>query len=155
MFCRNLFSAIMSTTIFSLICALIFLLLDGVDVSLTEAAVGAGISTILFLSCLRHMDFITKKNTKPLLSNLILFLFLAISLSYIISDLPEFGESKANNSYVTNYYLENTKQEIGIPNVVTSVLASYRGFDTLGEVVVIFIAGISVIGILREENKEQ
>jgi len=87
----------MSTTIFSLICALIFLLLDGVDVSLTEAAVGAGISTILFLSCLRHMDFITKKNTKPLLSNLILFLFLAISLSYIISDLPEFGESKANN----------------------------------------------------------
>ena len=86
---------------------------------------------------------------------LILFLFLTISLSYIISDLPEFGESKASDSYVTNYYLENTNQEIGIPNVVTSVLASYRGFDTLGEVVVIFIAGISVIGILREENKEQ
>lgn len=154
MLSRNLFSAVMSTTIFSLICALVFLLLDGVDVSLTEAAVGAGISTILFLSCLRHMDFITKKNTKPIFLHLTLFLFLVITLSYIISDLPEFGKAQANNSYVTNYYLKNTDREIGIPNVVTSVLASYRGFDTLGEVVVIFIAGISVIGILREEYKE-
>ena len=145
----------MSTTIFSLICALVFLVLDGVDVSLTEAAVGAGISTILFLSCLKHMDFIIKKNTKPLFLNLILFLVLVVSLSYIISDLPKFGEAKASvDSYVTNYYIKNTDKEIGIPNVVTSVLASYRGFDTLGEVVVIFIAGISVIGILREEYKE-
>ena len=77
-------------------------------------------------------------------------------MSYIISDLPKFGEAKAStDSYVTDYYLKNTDQEIGIPNVVTSVLASYRGFDTLGEVVVIFIAGISVIGILRKEYKEQ
>ena len=59
---RNLFSAIMSTTIFSLICALIFLILDGVDVSLTEAAVGAGISTILFLSTLKHTDLKIKKS---------------------------------------------------------------------------------------------
>ena len=156
MFSRNLFAAIMSMTIFSMICALVFLLLDGVDVSLTEAAVGAGISTILFLSSLKHMDFIIKKNTKPFLFSLVLFLVLTASLSYIISDLPKFGEAKAStDSYVTDYYLKNTDQEIGIPNVVTSVLASYRGVDTLGEVVVIFIAGISVIGILRKEYKEQ
>jgi len=36
---------------------------------------------------------------------------------------------------------------------VTSILAGYRAFDTLGEVLVIFIAGISVLGILREEKK--
>ena len=101
------------------------------------------------------LQYIIKKNTKPLFLNLILFLVLVVSLSYIISDLPKFGEAKASvDSYVTNYYIKNTDKEIGIPNVVTSVLASYRGFDTLGEVVVIFIAGISVIGILREEYKE-
>ena len=36
----------------------------------------------------------------------------------------------------------------GIPNVVTSVLASYRGYDTLGEVTVIFTAGIAVLLLL-------
>ncbi|NBP72957.1 MAG: cation:proton antiporter, partial [Alphaproteobacteria bacterium] len=46
------------------------------------------------------------------------------------------------------YYLENTKKHTGIPNVVTAVLASYRGYDTLGEVVVIFTAGIGVILLL-------
>ena len=49
---------------------------------------------------------------------------------------------------VAPYYLENTKKHAGIPNVVTAVLASYRGYDTLGEVVVIFTAGIGVILLL-------
>ena len=64
MLTRDLFSAIMATTVFSLICALIFLLLDGIDVSLTEAAVGAGISTILFLSTLKHTNVEIKASRK-------------------------------------------------------------------------------------------
>ena len=139
----------MSTTIFSLICALIFLILDGVDVSLTEAAVGAGISTILFLST----DVKIKKSNKKISPLIGLFLLLLLSLSYIVSDLPEYGKVKVSSeSYVTKYYISNSKTEMGITNVVTSVLAGYRGFDTLGEVVVIFIAGISVLGILRKRS---
>ena len=150
---RNLFSAIMSTTIFSLICALIFLILDGVDVSLTEAAVGAGISTILFLSTLKHTDIKIKNCNKTVSPLIVLFLLLLLSLSYMVSDLPEYGKIKVSSeSYVTKYYISNSKTEMGITNVVTSVLAGYRGFDTLGEVVVIFIAGISVLGILRKRG---
>ena len=52
------------------------------------------------------------------------------------------------NRHVATYYLENTKKDTGIPNVVTAVLASYRGYDTLGEVTVIFTAGIGVILLL-------
>jgi len=152
---RNLFSAIIATTIFSLICALSFLVLDGVDVSLTEAAVGAGISTILFLSSIKNMDAIIKNTTKPSLAFIIIFALLLAMISYVIMDLPEFGLADASlNSFVTNYYLENSYREIGIPNTVTSILASYRGFDTLGEIVVIFIAGISVIGILRHDKEK-
>ena len=161
---RNLFSAIMSPTIFSLICALIFLILDGVDVSLTEAAVGAGISTILFLSTLKHTDINPrghaiecrikiKKRNKAISPLIGLFLLLLLSLSYMVSDLPEYGKIKVSSeSYVTKYYIANSKTEMGITNVVTSVLAGYRSFDTLGEVVVIFIAGISVLGILRKRS---
>jgi multicomponent Na+:H+ antiporter subunit B len=71
----------------------------------------------------------------------------------MVSDLPEYGKIKVSSeSYVTKYYIANSKTEMGITNVVTSVLAGYRSFDTLGEVVVIFIAGISVLGILRKRS---
>ena len=153
MFVKNLFSAIMATTIFSLISALIFLLLDGVDVSLTEAAVGAGISTILFLSTLKHTDVMVKKSRAPSFPLIVLFLLLLGLLSFAVSDLPEFGKfNQTSNSQVSEYYINKSKTEMGVPNVVTSILAGYRGFDTLGEVVVIFIAGISVLGILRKRK---
>ena len=154
MLTRDLFSAIMATTVFSLICALIFLLLDGIDVSLTEAAVGAGISTILFLSTLKHTNVEIKASRKSSIPLVVLFLLTLSLLIYAISDLPDFGKSiVTTNSEVTRHYINESKNEMGIPNMVTSILAGYRGFDTLGEVVVIFIAGISVLGILRE-NKE-
>ena len=153
MLTRDLFSAIMATTVFSLICALIFLLLDGIDVSLTEAAVGAGISTILFLSTLKHTNVEIKASRKSSIPLVVLFLLTLSLLIYAISDLPDFGKSiVTTNSEVTRHYINESKNEMGIPNMVTSILAGYRGFDTLGEVVVIFIAGISVLGILREKK---
>ena len=156
MLTRDLFSAIMGTTVFSLICALIFLLLDGIDVSLTEAAVGAGISTILFLSTLKHTNVEIKASRKSSIPLVVLFLLTLSLLIYAISDLPDFGKSiVTTNSEVTRHYINESKNEMGIPNMVTSILAGYRGFDTLGEVVVIFIAGISVLGILREKKENK
>jgi multicomponent Na+:H+ antiporter subunit B len=52
-------------------------------------------------------------------------------------------------------YLEESGAEIGLPNVVTSVLASYRGYDTLGETTVIFTAGIGVLLLLGGRRKEK
>ena len=156
MLTRDLFSAIMATTVFSLICALIFLLLDGIDVSLTEAAVGAGISTILFLSTLKHTNVEIKASKKSSIPLVVLFLLTLSLLIYATSDLPDFGKSiVTTNSEVTKHYINESKNEMGIPNMVTSILAGYRGFDTLGEVVVIFIAGISVLGILREKKENK
>ena len=146
----------MATMVFSLICALIFLLLDGIDVSLTEAAVGAGISTILFLSTLKHTNVEIKASRKSSIPLVVLFLLTLSLLIYAISDLPDFGKSiVTTNSEVTRHYINESKNEMGIPNMVTSILAGYRGFDTLGEVVVIFIAGISVLGILREKKENK
>ena len=64
-------------------------------------------------------------------------------------DMPYFGDPLAPvHVHVAPRYLEGTLSEIGIPNAVTSVLASYRGYDTLGEVFVIFTAGIGAIVLL-------
>lgn len=136
-----------------MICALVFLLLDGVDVSLTEAAVGAGISTILFLSTLKYTNILIKPSKHAPIPLIVLFLSIVFMLSVMTSDLPNIGKSyTTSNSKLTQYYITRSKNDTGIPNIVTSILASYRGFDTLGEVIVIFIAGISVIGILRNKK---
>ena len=136
-----------------MVCATIFFISDAVDVALTEAAVGAGISTLLFIKVLDNIDDTLPKNTGRDLSSFILFFLLSIILISFSLNFPEFGlSSTTSDAPSTQYYLNQSQIDIGIPNVVTSILAGYRAFDTLGEVLVIFIAGISVLGILREEK---
>ena len=71
------------------------------------------------------------------------------ALVYATIDMPAFGDPSAPaNSYVGQAYVDETPNDIAVPNIVTAVLASYRGFDTLGETVVIFTAGVAVILLL-------
>ena len=84
----------------------------------------------------------------PLLP-LIVVLVTGAALIYGTADMPALGDPQAPvQKHVAPRYLEKTIEEIGIPNVVTAVLASYRGYDTLGETTVIFTAGIGVIMLL-------
>jgi multicomponent Na+:H+ antiporter subunit B len=57
------------------------------------------------------------------------------------------------HQHVANHYIAHGQAETGVPNLVTAVLASYRGFDTLGEVVVIFTAGIGVMLLLGRTRR--
>lgn len=78
-----------------------------------------------------------------------LLIGLAILFIFAESDLPHRGDPKAPaNVHVSPDYLVNTEEEIGIPNVVTAVLADYRSYDTLGETVVILTAGVAMMLIL-------
>jgi multicomponent Na+:H+ antiporter subunit B len=66
-------------------------------------------------------------------------------------DFPDFGapDSPASAGKLSSHYIENTVHETKVPNMVTAVLADYRGFDTMFETVVIFVAGIGIIAVLR------
>ena len=146
---RNILSVIMLGGIYSLISATLFVVLDAVDVAFTEAAVGAGISMVLFLSALgvtgKHQT-LTRKNH---LVALFVVLVMGAGLIYSTTDMPAFGDPDAPvHTHVAPRYIEQSGEEIGIPNIVTSVLASYRSFDTLGEVTVVFTALIAVLLLL-------
>jgi multicomponent Na+:H+ antiporter subunit B len=122
-----------------------------VDVAFTEAAVGVGISTVLLLTVLaltRSREAVTPRSRRLPAAGVVLLT--GATLGYASQDLPEFGaaDSPVHNHPVTETYLFTSQQEIGIPNTVTSVLASYRGLDTLGELVVVFTAGIAVLSLL-------
>ena len=148
---RALYEATMLTALFSLVSATLFVLLDAVDVAFTEAAVGVGISTVLLLGVLaltRSWEAVTPpRRHLPALAAVILT---GATLGYASQDLPAFGaaDSPIQIHPVTDTYLYQSQQDIGIPNTVTAVLASYRALDTLGELVVVFTAGIAVLSLL-------
>lgn len=146
---ENLFAAVMLAGIYSLLSAGLFVVLDAVDVAFTEAAVGAGISTVLMLGTLAlvgHKEH--KPQHRPILPMFVVLVTGAI-LVYGTSDIPPFGNpDNPIHHHVADYYLEESEHEIHIPNVVTSVLASYRGYDTMGETAVIFAAMVGVLLLL-------
>lgn len=75
-------------------------------------------------------------------------------LIYSTMDMPAWGDPNSPASrHVSPRYLERSLEETGTPNVVTSVLADYRGYDTLGEATVIFSAGMACILLLRRRRR--
>jgi multicomponent Na+:H+ antiporter subunit B len=147
---KDLFAAVMLMGIFSLLSASLFTVMDAVDVAFTEAAVGAGISTILMLATLA----LTDSEEHPEHNRFQLMPFLAVALTgaaliYATYDMPRYGDPDAPiHKHVAPHYIEETEHEIGVPNLVTAVLASYRGYDTWGETTVIFTACVGVLLLL-------
>ncbi|MEM9620754.1 MAG: DUF4040 domain-containing protein [Pseudomonadota bacterium] len=146
---QNLFTAVMLTGIFSLIMAANFFVLDAADVALTEAAVGAGISTVLLLGALA----LTPSQEQDVRGGRILALFVVTVTTavvvYATFEKPRLGDPQAPvHTHVAPWYLEKTPELIDIPNVVTAVLGAYRAYDTLGEVIVVLTAGIGVLFLL-------
>lgn len=146
---RDLLAVSMLLGIYGLLSASFFVTMDAVDVAFTEASVGAGISTLLMLVAITMTGRAEHpKRHKPALALTVVFITGCL-LIYGTMDMPYFGSADAPiQQHVAPRYIDHSMQEIGIPNIVTSVLASYRAFDTFGEVVVIFTAGIGVLALL-------
>ena len=84
---------------------------------------------------------------------LIVFITGAV-LIYGTMDMPDWGDPESPASlHVSPRYITKSLEETATPNIVTSVLADYRGYDTLGETTVIFTAGIVCILLLRSRRK--
>jgi multicomponent Na+:H+ antiporter subunit B len=155
-FQRNLFSVVVLAGIYSFLMATVLVALDAVDVAMTEASVGAGISTVLLLGALYLCGGEEAKPLQRPWLPLAVTLVMVGTLVYGTLRLPAFSDPQAPiHTHVVPRYLEQGPKETGVPNVVTAVLASYRGYDTLGETVVVFTAGIGVIALLRRRRRDK
>jgi multicomponent Na+:H+ antiporter subunit B len=173
---RNLLATAMLTGIFSLLGACWMVFLDAPDVAFTEAAVGAGISTILIVATLCVIEVEEKVPEHESLFALLVVVLTGGLLVYGTLDMPRYGdpEAPAHRSPITEVYLHSAKAPdeghgehalepvdsfdrfaVGIPNTVTTVLASFRGYDTMGETAVIFTAGYGVVMILRGARRRR
>jgi multicomponent Na+:H+ antiporter subunit B len=164
---ENLFVAVVLASIYSLLSAGLFTVMDAVDVAFTEAAVGAGITTVLFLATLalvgskvktpefRITEISVKVPPKRPVFPLVVVLVTGAILVYGTLDMPPYGDpTNPVHQHVAPRYLEESGHEIGIPNVVTSILASYRGYDTLGEITVVFTAVVGVMILLSALRRQ-
>jgi multicomponent Na+:H+ antiporter subunit B len=152
---RDIIAVIIVFAAYSLGMALFYAFLLAPDVAMTEAAIGAGVTTLLLLLTITKTArgeserVIAPIDTKAL----VVFGALFVVLAATITEFPAVGSNEAiawTNPGVTQYYIEQSYSDTGVENAVTAVLAGYRGFDTFGEAVVVFSAGIAVLISLKQ-----
>lgn len=169
-FSVKLIEIIILTSGFSILLTLNYLLLDAPDVAMTEAALGVALSSVVLLCFsqiinkynIKQENISQVKNeekdtsTNKIIVAAILSIALFAIIIFVTSDyFPIFGEKTALHNHVSKYFLDNTEKDIGIPSFVAAILASYRGFDTFGETLVILIAAIGLLLILPKNSKEK
>ncbi len=178
---RDLMASVAILGGYSLMMALLWCQMNALDVGFTEAAVGAGISTVLMLAALGRIGRREVGPTRapllrlPLLTMqqrlrrarhlsrqhhrssawgaILVCVLVGGALLYGTRDIPQVGasDSPANRAgSLAEYYVTKAPEEVGPANMVTSVLGDYRGYDTMGETVVIFTAALCVLMLLRQ-----
>lgn len=147
---RNLFGVVVLAGVYSFLMASVLMVYDAVDVAMTEAAVGAGVSTVLLLAALHLTQAREYPQARPAAIPLLVAFGTGAALIWATYDLPAFGIADTPiNKHVVPHYFENSIRETNVANLVASILADYRGFDTLGETTVVFTAAIGVLLLLK------
>lgn len=152
---RDVLAAIIVFSAFSLGMAMYYTLLLAPDVGMTEAAVSAGVTTLLLLLTIAKTvhpssaKILERINAKAVA---VVGGFMAV-IGSTLQWFPALGDpnSVTVNNPATAHYLAQTYADTGVKNTVSAVLAAYRGFDTLGEAIVVFTAGIAALMVLRQE----
>ena len=148
---RDLLTAVALLSGYSLFAALLFAGLQAVDVALVEAALGAGLTGVLFIAAIlattRHSVQRVERRTRLVVVPLIAG-FVGLML-YASTGLPDRGAADSPaQSGVSVAYIEGSMAQTQTPNVVTAILADYRSQDTLGETLVILTAALAAALIL-------
>ena len=134
---KDLLHAVIFLGVFSLIIALLFFYLHAPDVALTEAAVGAGVSTVIFLWVIR------KTREAGLIMRSFKILLVVLLLGGVLVFAVDFDLFAVNT--IKKYYFQYGSAETGAINLVTAIYLGYRAFDTLGETIVLLV---SIAGVM-------
>jgi multicomponent Na+:H+ antiporter subunit B len=151
--------SIIIISLISLFSAATYLVMSAPDVALTEAAVGACVSSCILLLGLRYFKserciaWFTPKQLLPF--SVICFILLLVLSSYSLALHPYGDASTVMSGGAAEHYIANVEKDIGIRALVTAILASYRGVDTFCETLVIFTAGLCVIFIFNQANSNE
>ncbi|HDQ14311.1 MAG TPA: DUF4040 domain-containing protein [Sediminispirochaeta sp.] len=136
---RDLFVSVILLAIFSFLSSLLFYVAHAPDVAITEAAVGAGVTTLIFVWAVKASSRATGESGSIRLSlgqigDLVLVLFLGALLYFILPPLE--GGPELMRDFLTH----NGYRDTGAFNLVSAIYLGYRAFDTFGETIVLLCA---------------
>lgn len=151
---RNLLAIALLLGSYSFLLAILWAVWAAPDVSFTEASVGAGIATILLLALLwvipHQLPPEPRSAWRPAAA--VLLIALLLGGTWLASGLPVWQDPLAPpHLHIAPTYLAQSERLTQTPNVVTAVLADFRGFDTMIEITVIFAAAMAC-WLLGEER---
>lgn len=161
-FTKKNLSAVIIFTVYSLLMSIVWLIIKSPDLAITEAAVGAGITSLLFYIVLSQVDELKEfENIKYKKTPFYNFLGIAFTLVIVVlllitvNGLPPYGgvDNPAVNE-VFDRYVNEAVNETGALNIVAAVILDYRAFDTFGEAVMLFTATMAVVTLLKKDGKE-
>lgn len=148
---KDLLGSLILLGVFSFLCAAIYALAGAPDVAFTEAALGASMATVFFVSAI-HGTTPVLGAKRPWRAGSLLWLVLlaaGAALGLAAGALPVPGDPAAPAAtHVSPRYIESGKAETGAANLVTAVVVDYRGYDTLGEAFVLLTAGLACLLII-------
>lgn len=175
-FSKNLLVSVVIFMSYSLVMSIVWVLLESPDLAITEAAVGAGVTSVLFFMTLKKIRAMGKehadeqdKTTKEINARPAVRIFeryykivavvlgaaIIFALLLTASNTPAFGDAdNPYNNEVSERYLEKGIEETGAVNAVTGMILDYRAFDTFGESCVLFIAAACVLILLRDDKTD-
>ena len=153
-FTNNPLSAAVYLGVFSVTSVSLYIFLNAPDVSMTEASIGLFVSLLFYLSILKLTKNSESFNISYTKQSIAAFCvpFVLFSVSYIMILLQNNKNNVLSTREASKYYILNSFAETGVANVVTTILASYRAYDTMGETLIIFIATIGAWMILKGGN---
>jgi multicomponent Na+:H+ antiporter subunit B len=161
------FNVAIGSSMFSIICVVLYVIMNATDLATTEVTLGLSLSTVLYMMAILYIKRVRKKGIKKVTSTpdqlqsikksegvfniLIVFAITAlyIALFRAIESIPNEPLDSAKL-----FYIENTKKDYHFNSIVTAIVAGYRAFDTLFESVVIFIGGMGMYTVLMGDRKE-
>ncbi|MFC1513178.1 DUF4040 domain-containing protein [Thermodesulfobacteriota bacterium] len=157
---KDLLSAAIVFGAYSFLMCLLWTEMGAVDVAFTEAAVGAGVSTVFFLAAVYHTSRTVKPRHRGRTLHKLVGLAAAAAVGLLLlsatGDFPDWADpSSPASSHLSPHYITEAIPLTAVPNIVTSVLADFRSFDTMFETAVIFVAGLAVLAILGNYGRRR
>ena len=154
---KNMLSAIITIGIVGLCTSIAFLFMQAPDLAIVQFLFEIFAIVILvraFIDPNNHKNEKSGINKFLVICTIIVLALITYSSIDILKALPKFGAPKMETS---QYFVEQGRGaiETGSPNIVTSIILDYRGYDTLGEVTVLFTAILGTLTILRLKSKKK
>jgi multicomponent Na+:H+ antiporter subunit B len=153
---RDLLSSVIACGIVGYSLVICFLLLRAPDLAIVQIVVDT-ITLIIMVAVVLDSsrdELFSKPDTQGYISVVTAILIMAVLLYFFTLSSQKLDTLGTSSLRMAKYYIEGAAQKTGSANLVTGVVFDFRGYDTMGEAVVLVTAVLGVLTILRIKGKK-